>query len=46
MAVYGGRTRDASGAITLDTSVTPLRSIYTTQVQGMAPGTSTSRSRK
>lgn len=34
MAVYGGRTRDASGAITLDTSVTALRSIYTTQVQG------------
>ncbi|MDM9593651.1 hypothetical protein QU617_10040 [Pseudomonas guariconensis] len=33
-AQYGFRTRDASGAITLDTSVTPLRSIYTTQVQG------------
>lgn len=35
MAVqYGGRTRDASGVVTLDTSVTALRSIYTTQVQG------------
>lgn len=35
MAVqYGGRTRNASGVVTLDTSVTALRSIYTTQVQG------------
>lgn len=33
-AQYGFRTRNASGAITLDTSVTALRSIYTTQVQG------------
>lgn len=34
MAIYGVRTRNASGAITLDTSVTALRSIYTLQVTG------------
>lgn len=34
MAIYGTRTRNASGVITLDTSVTALRSIYTLQVTG------------
>lgn len=33
-AQYGMRTRDAAGAITLDTTVTAVRSVYSTQVQG------------
>lgn len=33
-AIYGARTKDASGAVTLDTFVTPMRSIYTLQVTG------------
>lgn len=32
--IYGARTKDASGIITLDTSVTPMRSIYNLQVTG------------
>lgn len=34
MAVYGLRTKDAAGVVTLDTSITTVRSAYTTQVTG------------
>ncbi|MBF8706132.1 hypothetical protein IR016_04930 [Pseudomonas putida] len=34
VAIYGARTKDASGVVTLDTSVTPMRSIYNLQVTG------------
>ena len=32
--LYGMRTRDSAGAVSLDTTVTAVRSIYSTQVQG------------
>lgn len=34
MALYGARTKDAAGIVTLDTTVTTVRSAYTTQVKG------------
>jgi hypothetical protein len=34
MAVYGLRTKDAAAAVTLDTTITTVRSAYSTQVKG------------
>jgi hypothetical protein len=34
MALYGARTKDAAGVVTLDTTVTTVRSAYTTRVTG------------